>query len=202
MAITDLRAGDKVFIREDLEHGEIYQGVLYVNGMGSGVMRIKHMHPSGIFFSIPCKGHFLHYSKEMIDWEKTRKIREIEFKEIVQCGECGNEITKATMHNGRKITVKNSNEENDVEKAVMLLMLKARGFTYSDIKKEVEKVKVKWKPTEDDRYYYIREIGDVSSCFWNELSWDYYRFDFNNCFKTIEEAEEKLEKIKEVLKGE
>ena len=128
-------------------------------------------------------------------------VNENIFKEITQYRDYKKEVTKGVTYDGEEIVVKNDGEENDVEKAVMLLMLKRHGFTYGDVKKEVEKVKVKWTPAEDDRYYYIREIGDISSCFWNELSWDYYRFDFNNCFKTIEEAEEKLEKIKEVLRG-
>lgn len=217
----NLKVGDKVFIKEGLVPGKYYGAMTYERNMVQGWCEVLEIFSKSGIFSVKTDNgdswEFLYnYSPEMVDWEKTRRLKINEswesikkeirgdgtFKEITQCGESGNETTKAITHNGEEIIVKNNNEENDVEKAVMLLMLKSLGFTYSEIKKEVENVKVKWKPTEDDRYYYIREIGDVSSCFWNELSWDYYRFDFNNCFKTIEEAEEKLEKIKEVLKGE
>ena len=204
MNINDLKVGDIVFIREDLKDDKMYGNNVYIDDMCSGVQKIKSIYKDYENFTV--FGSFAYsYTSEMVDWEKTKKLQSnnyCEFEKITQFVESGKEKTVALTNNGKEFVVINNDKENDIEKAVMLLMLKNLGVTYSEIKREVEKVKVKWKPTEDDRYYYIREIGDVSSCFWSELSWDYYRFDFNNCFKTKEDAEEKLEKIKEVLRGE
>lgn len=202
MDIKDLKVGDKVYIREDLKNGFTYGNRGFIDEMDKGLLEVSFVSIGNTLIQVH-GNPFCDYTPEMIDWEKTRVLNNSScFKEITQSGENRNETTKAVTHDGREIIVKNNNEKNDVEKAVMLLMLKKIGFTYGDVKREVEKVKVKWRPAENDRYYYIREIGDISSCFWSELSWDYYRFVFNNCFKTKEEAEEKLEKIKEVLKGE
>lgn len=201
MKLKDLKVGDFVYIRQELENAKKYGAHFYFNNMGKGLQQIQSINTHTGNFNIFGKGY--HFSPEMVDWEKTAKLNNSScFKEITQYGGYKKEATKWVTYDGEEITVKNNGEENDTEKAVMLLMLKNLGVTYSEIKKEVEKVKVKWRPTEDDRYYYIRDIGDIRSCFWSESSWDYYRFDFNNCFKTKEEAEEKLEKIKEVLKGE
>ena len=84
----------------------------------------------------------------------------------------------------------------------MMLILKSAGITYVDVKKEVEKVKVKWIPKQGEKYYYIKTTGDVDFLYWDGHSHDNGRLTFNNCFRTREEAEEKLDKIKEILKGE
>lgn len=210
MKIKNLKVGDKVFIREGLVPDEHYGAALYKSTMVQGWCKVREiLNKSGTFSVKTDNGNrweFLyHYTPEMVDWEKTKKLQKnnyCDFEKITQYGECRNEITKGVTYGGKEIVAKNNREKNDPEKAVMLLMLKARGVTYSDIKEEAKKVEYKWKPLKDDRYYYIRDIGDISSCFWRELSWDYYRLDANNCFKTRKDAEEKLEKIKEVLRGE
>lgn len=222
MKTRGLKAGDKVFIREDLKDRKEYQGIYYVREMGVGPKTISDVHPSGIHFIASNDNLFFHYSSEMIDWEKTMGLKINEswerineswesvkkaikgdgtFKEIIQYGECRNEITKATTYDGREITVKNNNEKNDIEKAVMLLMLKQCGVTYSEIKKEVEKVKIKWTPQFADTYYTISGNGEVTKTLYLNNTSDTVRISINNCFETRKEAEEKLEKIKEVLRG-
>lgn len=221
MNIKDLKVGDLVFIREDLEHEKLYQDTMYIKEMGSGIMIISsksRMNGGGVRFSVLGDEFSFAYSEEMIDWGKTRRLKLNEscenikkairgngiFKEIIQSGESGNETTKAITHNGEEIIVKNNNEENDIEKAVMLLMLKKLGFTYGDVKREVGKIKVKWIPAIGERFYYVSTNPTLKA-----RALTYFiegalkeTIDSGNCFRTKEEAEEKLEKIKEVLKGE
>lgn len=74
MNITDLKVGDKVFIREDLEDGNGYGNYLYVDDMCSGVQQIKSIHSNSksfkVFSSFDC-----FYTPEMIDWDKTMHLR-------------------------------------------------------------------------------------------------------------------------------
>lgn len=44
--------------------------------------------------------------------------------------------------------------------------------------------------------YYVSEAGQILNDCWNYHRVDYYRFNTNNCFKTKEEAEFRLEQIK------
>lgn len=201
MDIKDLKVGDMVFIREDLEHSACYGSYMYINTMGSGIKQIQYIYRvEG--FSVVC-GKGCRYTSEMVDWGKTAKLNNLSyFKEIKQFGESGNEITKAVTDDGKEIIVKNNNEENDVEKAVMLLMLKRHGFTYGDVKKEVEKVKVKWIPKIHEECYTILGSCVVMRTSYSKNREDAVRLSIGNYFKTREEAERKAEEIKEVLKGE
>lgn len=221
MNIKDLKVGDVIYIREDLEPGTIYCNQMYVYDMGNGVKQVKNIYSDKSFSVIG--GNCYLYAPEMIDWEKTRGLKINEswerineswesvkkaikgdgtFKEITQFGESGNEITKAIGCDGKEIIVKNNNEENDVEKAVMLLMLKSLGVTYSDIKKEVKKVKVKWIPKLYEECYTILGSCIVMRTSFSTNREDAERLSIGNYFKTREEAERKAEEIKEVLKGE
>lgn len=204
MKIKDLKVGDVVFIRDDLEVGKRYGSAYFTEYMKQGVQRIMSINSAEEDFNIVSKTDSFRcrYTTEMIDWEKTKKIRKNDFKEIIQYGERGNETTKAITYDGREIMVKNNNEENDIEKAIMLLMLKQQGFTYSDIKREVEKVKVKWIPKLYEECYTILGSCIVMRTSFSTNREDAERLSIGNYFKTREEAERKAEEIKEVLKGE
>lgn len=54
----------------------------------------------------------------------------------------------------------------------------------------------KWKPKNRDKYYYIDSYGYVVDKMFIEEIPDVYRLSINNCFKTEEEAEFRLEQIK------
>ena len=202
MNVKGMKVGDKVFIREDLIHLQEYGNAVYYKAKGSGKRTIAWFYNDNKKDTFVTAEDNCYYTPEMIDWEKTKKIRNIDFKEIIQCGECRKEITKATTYDGREITVKNSNEENDIEKAVMMLMLKAMGITYRNIEKEVEKVK--WEPIAGEQFYYISTtpaLGVRAVTYFTDGALKSVA-DVGNCFKTKEDAEEKIEKIKEVLRGE
>ena len=60
----------------------------------------------------------------------------------------------------------------------------------------------RWKPEYANRYWYITvdEIdADVSPTIWTDETIDRRLYGYGNCFKTREQAEEALEKIKQVL---
>lgn len=207
MNINDLKVGDVVYIREDLEAYKRYGKRAFVSRMLYGEQEICKVNYDEQIFEIEAEENEKWFSKfdytpEMIDWEKTRKIREMDFKEIIQYGERRNEITKGVTYGGKEIVAKNNREENDIEKVVMLLMLKSVGITYGDVKKEVEKVKVKWVPQLDEKYYFINKYLEIDWYVWEGHSVDKMLFKRDNCFETRKDAKEKLEKIKEILKGE
>lgn len=66
--------------------------------------------------------------------------------------------------------------------------------------KEEQKKKItkkRWKPKENDEYFYIFACGGVGRTFWiDKNSFDEGRYNFNNVFKTKEEAEFELERKK------
>ena len=54
----------------------------------------------------------------------------------------------------------------------------------------------RWKPNNGENYYYIDYDGDVDDYFFTGDSSDEFLYFTNNCFKTKEEAEFHLEKLK------
>lgn len=59
----------------------------------------------------------------------------------------------------------------------------------------VEESKV-WKPEKDGHYYYYNDTGHVYESCYDGDSTDKNRLEFGNCFKTKEEAEHMVEKLK------
>lgn len=212
----NLKVGDKVFIKEGLVPGKYYGAMTYERNMVQGWCEVlKIFNINGTFSVKTDNGNswevIYYYTPEMVDWERTNFVKETleevtskrrVFKYIKQTGAPGAEITKGVTYGGKEIVVKNNREENDPEKATMLLMLKARGVTYSDIKEEAKKVEYKWDPAKNEQYYFINGFLTVRYEEWSESIFDKKRFRDGNCFRTREEAEKKLEKIKEILKGE
>ena len=76
MNIKDLKVGDKVFIREDLEPGEIYGDYMYMGGMCSGAQQIKSISRDCENFKVFSSFDYF-YTPEMIDWDKTEELKTI-----------------------------------------------------------------------------------------------------------------------------
>ena len=76
MDIRDLKVGDMVYIREDLEHGACYGSYMYINAMGSGIKQIQYIYRDEAFSVVCGKGG--RYTSEMIDWDKTEELNNIE----------------------------------------------------------------------------------------------------------------------------
>lgn len=54
----------------------------------------------------------------------------------------------------------------------------------------------KWKPKEGEKYFYLDSSGTIDYDTYIKVDVDIYRVFTNNCFKTKEEAEYRLEQIK------
>ena len=59
----------------------------------------------------------------------------------------------------------------------------------------VEESKV-WKPEKDGHYYYYNDTGHIYESCYDGDSTDKNRLEFGNCFKTKEEAEHMVEKLR------
>lgn len=105
------------------------------------------------------------------------------------------------MLNTSTIKTIRSNEEHDIEKAVMMTILKGLNINYSDILKCVELVQEKWVLSAHEKYYFLDDELDVVTTFYSHNSVNRNRIKVGNYFKTQEEAETKVEEIKEVLRG-
>lgn len=57
----------------------------------------------------------------------------------------------------------------------------------------------RWKPEIDDRYWYVSEEIDLRQRYYS-TRYDVRIAELGNCFKTREQAEAALEKIKQILK--
>ena len=77
MDIKDLKAGDKVFIREDLKDGVAYGDSVFFNEMAKGLLEVSYVSIECSF--IQARGNsFYGYTPEMIDWDKTIRLRWME----------------------------------------------------------------------------------------------------------------------------
>lgn len=81
MKFEDLKAGDKVYIREDLEELCDYGGCVYIKAMKSGVKTVNKVFSDGTFKLKEIHGAF-YYSLEMIDWEKTTVLNKTTINNI------------------------------------------------------------------------------------------------------------------------
>jgi hypothetical protein len=60
----------------------------------------------------------------------------------------------------------------------------------------------KWKPKEDEYYYFFDEMMQTHRNEWEDSPMDQHLFEVGNCFRIREEAEAMAKKIKKLLKGE
>ena len=84
------------------------------------------------------------------------------------------------------------------EKQFIINALHADGKDWDADKKQI--VDYKWKPKEDEPYYYIDSFLDVCSSYWDVDSADNLAYSMGNCFKTEEEAHKYADKFSEILK--
>lgn len=76
--------------------------------------------------------------------------------------------------------------------------LAAEGKRWNPDTMQIEKLR--WKPNKNDIYYYISSVGwFITSETWDNWTYDIEHYEMGNCFKTKEEAEAKLEQIKQIL---
>lgn len=77
--------------------------------------------------------------------------------------------------------------------------LAAEGKRWNPNTMQIEKLR--WKPLYNEKYYCVTVLSGVvvASHVWNGDTVDCDYYNTNNCFKTKEEAEAKLEQIKQIL---
>jgi hypothetical protein len=73
------------------------------------------------------------------------------------------------------------------------------GFTIQELQKEVNLPKDKWVPDFKMEYWFITDQGGKDCATWVDDPIDRAHLVFGNCFKTKEECEAKLAKIKAVF---
>lgn len=198
--ICDLKVGDKVYIKDDLKAFRQYGDDTFMPKMKTGLHEVKNEateHAKKIKIVRDDELGF-YYTSEMIDWEKTVALNKKTPKKDVS------DITPAydgtTLYwDGIKVVRDDKNDE-DLEKAVMMLLLKKEGYYFGDIKNVIKKTKIKWIPMERERFYYINDAGKVSSdAYVKDFAIHELFIKFGNCFKTKEEAMSKLEQVKKLL---
>jgi hypothetical protein len=57
----------------------------------------------------------------------------------------------------------------------------------------------RWKPS--SVYYHIDHRGSIHAARWSDCEVDHQRWQFGNCFRTAQEAQQAREKVKEVLRN-
>lgn len=87
------------------------------------------------------------------------------------------------MENNITVNMENLSEEE--REQLMKLIQKSNGF----------KSKM-WKPNYGRKYFYINDCGAIINSKWYDDVIDTYRYEIGNCFKTKEETEFALEKLK------
>lgn len=70
----------------------------------------------------------------------------------------------------------------------------------------VKIIKKPWKPKEGEPYWYVQFDANnnsiVGTSCWDQHSFDFTKYIIGNCFKTKEEAEEHIDDVFKILKGE
>ena len=203
MNIKDLKVGDLVYIREDLEVGKCYGKRVCVSRMLDGEQEICKVDYDEQTFEIEAERNekwflSLSYTPEMIDWEKTAMLN----KNIPKKDTSNIKPTyDGTVLSWDDIEVtRHRDDKEDLEKAVMMLLLKKEGYSFVDVRRIVKNTKVKWVPKAGQKIFFITYTGNISSgVYYGAWSVHEELLVFGNCFKTKEEAMVKLEQVKKLL---
>ena len=149
------------------------------------------------FTVVEVAGEFI-YTGEMWDWAKTVALNKKTPNKDV--GDITPTYDGTILYwDGIKV-VRDDKHDEDLEKAVMILLLKKEGYCFGDTKNVIKKTKIKWVPRERERFYYINDAGKVSSyAYVKGFAIHELFIKFGNCFKMKEEAMVKLEQVKKLL---
>lgn len=195
MTFKDLKPGMKVWIREDLKTGVKYGCDSFVEDM----QELKCLQTVGELynksFNVKDDDDNWYFTNEMVDWEKTEKLNKQDI-ELIYDG-----TTLEGQIDGQEIkVVRSGKDKEDLEKAIMMGLLKSLGYNYGDIKNLQNNIRREWRPVYGETYYYIGFCGEVSPTTNFNYDSDKVLFGFGNCFKTKEEAEERAIGIRKTFK--
>lgn len=193
MTIKDLKIGMKVFIREDLEVGGKYGNNIFTEDMKdfTGLQQVTIIGNKAIGFG----KKYWRFTSEMIDWDKTDKLNNKDSGLIYD-----GTILEGRIDGQEIKVIRSSEDREDLEKAVMMGLLKSLGYSFEDVKKLQSKVKKVWKPKFNQIYYYVGPYGEVKPTRNLDCDYDKKLFEIYNYFKTKEEAEQKAMKIRQLFK--
>ena len=103
---------------------------------------------------------------------------------------------------GQEIKVIRSSEDReDLEKAVMMGLLKSFGVSYTAVKKVIDKIQFKFIPKFNQTYFYITDTLEIAREQFDDYSYEKARIEIGNCFRSREEAEAKLKQLKSIIGG-
>jgi len=72
-------------------------------------------------------------------------------------------------------------------------------YTIQELEENFIIPKEKWKPEEDEEYYYINGHGEIGTFKWQDYQTDNRYYNFGNCFQSEAEAIQARDKIKKLL---
>lgn len=146
-------------------------------------------------------GFYYEFTPEMVAWEKTAMLN----KNIPKKDTSNIKPTyDGTVLSWDDIEVtRHRDDKEDLEKAVIMLLLKKEGYSFGDVRRIVKNTKVKWVPKDGQKFFFITSTGNISSdVYYGAWSVHEECYMFGNCFRTEEEAEKKLEQIRKLLQEE
>ena len=202
--MKDLRVGMKVWIRKDLKGGTDYDGLYFHPEMEQLAKLNKPFEVMKVgkedvaIAEKLVKGFKIRWflNNAMIDWEKTIEENGVIRKSnLIYDG-----TTLEGQINGKEIKVTRSDKDKeDLEKAVMMALLKSLGVTYVDVKELKNKVKKVWRPAVGEYYYFVTSDFDVVLTRNTGVEWEIDRINVGNFFKTKEEAEKKAIEVRKLF---
>ena len=83
------------------------------------------------------------------------------------------------------------------EKQLLFDKMKEQGLQWNAEEKRVEVIR--WRAKKGEYYYHINADGFASTIKHTDYITDYYRYNFGNYFRTIEQAKEAAKRMKEAL---
>lgn len=107
---------------------------------------------------------------------------------------------KSRISEKQIVVLISSSEDNEY---VLVCRQDGKIYGMEEDDNDIVLVKKKWQPKDNDEYYYIDDTLEVTERTYYdspELSYDSDRVKIGNYFKTKEEAEAMVEKMKELLK--
>ena len=130
MRIEDLKAGDKVYIKDDLKVFKVYGNDIFMPDMQTGLQEVD-AEATEYRKKIKVADNISYYTSEMIDWEKTAMLN----KNIPQKDTSNIKPTyNGTVLSWDDIEVtRHRDDKENLEKAVMMLLLKKEGYSFVDV---------------------------------------------------------------------
>ena len=188
--MSKFKIGDKVKLRDDLELGEVYNGICFIDQMRKNLGKEFVVYDIDIYGYYTIKNSYIlneSFSEEMLEPINKIESNKTESEEI-----------KMEQNNNKLEQLKAEFEGLVKQYKIEMETIQTNFNTkLEELKKEIEKEKNKEKPfviEEGEEYFYIDSTGNVYFSDWTNRPVDKKRLDFGNCFPYTEENEEEVRK--------